>query len=138
MKFRYLLDPLFLVCVGLYVLNRFVLEALWPGTFFGSYVNDLICIPFCVPIMLWGLKLARLRPADEPPQWYEIIIPLILWAAAFEVWLPRLPHVGERFTSDPLDVAFYVAGTIIAAAVWGWAYRDRPTPHSPAHNASPD
>jgi hypothetical protein len=125
MKFRYLLDPLFLVCVGVYVLNRCVLEVWWPGTFFGSYVNDLICIPFCVPVMIGLLKVLGLRPGDAPPQIYEIIIPLNLWSLAFEVWLPRMAAVGDRFTADPLDVLFYVVGAIIAGAVWAWTYRNR-------------
>ena len=53
MRFRYLRDPLFLACVVVYFVNRFVLKAVWEAGFVHTHLNDLICVPFWVPIMLW-------------------------------------------------------------------------------------
>ena len=41
-------------------------------------LNDVICIPFWVPIMLFIMKKAGLRREDGPPTGSEILIPLIL------------------------------------------------------------
>ncbi len=118
MRFRYLRDPLFLVCFGLYFVNRWVLEIQIPDSFFGNHLNDLMCIPFCVPIMLFILRRLRLRPDDSPPHSHEIIVPLVLWAAIFEMWLPNITAFRGLATPDHLDVLCYTIGALIAGVVW--------------------
>ncbi len=122
MPFAYLRDPLFLGCVGLYFVNRLLFEPLWPGGWSQSYLNDLILIPFCVPIMLWGERKLGLRGHDGPPLGFEIILPLILWAAVFELILPALPLFRDRCTADPNDVLAYTLGALAAAAIWRRRY----------------
>ena len=128
MRFRYLLDPLFLVCLVLYFVNRWVLRSLMPGCFFGSHLNGLICIPFCVPIMLFILRQLRLRPDDSPPHSYEIIVPLLLWSLIFEIWLPTVAAFRGLATPDHRDVLCYTLGALVAAVVWKFLYgRRHPT-----------
>jgi len=135
MKFRYLLDPLFLICFGLYFLNRCVLEIQMPGSFFTNYLNDLICIPFCVPIMLFILRTLRLRSDDSPPHSYEIIVPLVLWAVAFEIWLPTITIFRGLASPDHRDVLCYTLGALFAGMVWKIQYRkQRPRRASMATN----
>ncbi len=118
MPFRYLRDPLFLACVLIYFINRWVFRVLWPGLFFSNHVNDLICIPFWLPILLFLARRLGLRRDDAPPRGYEILIPLILWSAVFEIWLPGVAFFEGLATADHLDVLAYVAGALVAAIVW--------------------
>lgn len=127
MPFKYLRDPLWQGCVLLYALNRCVLKPLLPRGFawgfFHSHLNDLICIPFWVPPMLWLMRLCGARTNDEPPRLHEIVIPLMLWAWIFEGLLPRSSAFGGVATADALDVLAYTAGAIAAHRFWRWRYR---------------
>ena len=84
MRFGYLRDPLFLVCVAAYFLNRFVFKAVWQTGFVHEHLNDLICIPFWVPIMLFAQRKLRLRRC---PDWrleasrFRITILSFCWCA---------------------------------------------------------
>jgi len=84
-RFRYLRDPLFLVCIVGYFLNRWVLKRTWDGGFLHEHFNDLICIPFWVPIMLWMQRRLGLRPRDDVPHAHEVVIPLLLWSVILTV-----------------------------------------------------
>lgn len=118
MPFRYLRDPLFLGCVALYGVNRFLLRPLWPVGFFGAYVNDLICMPLWVPVMLWVLRRTGLRTDDALPRGYEVLIPLLLWSAWFEVVLPQAPGFQDVAFADPADLLCYSLGGLVSAAYW--------------------
>jgi hypothetical protein len=125
MRFRYLKDPLFLFCVALYFTNRFVIKPYFPNSFSRDYLNDVICIPFWVPIMLFMMKAARLRKYDGPPTAAEIVIPLILWSWIFEAYLPFTSFFKGLATSDYKDILSYTIGACVAAAFWGFWYRQR-------------
>src|SRR5687768_1257485 len=92
MRFKYLKDPLFVACLILYVLNRVILKPYLPNWFSVGYLNDVICLPFWIPIMLLAMRKVGLRTSDDAPSAGELLIPLILWSWMFEVWLP-----GTRF-----------------------------------------
>ena len=79
-SFRYLKDPLFLVCLVAYVVNRWVVKPYAPNVVSRSYLNDAICIPFLVPVMLFGMRRAGLRGHDGPPTWYELVVLLVVWS----------------------------------------------------------
>lgn len=117
-KFRYLLDPLFLACVGSYVVNRLLIRPHCDIRFFHAWLNDLICIPFWVPIMLAGMRLTRLRRHDEPPTFLEIVIPLTLWSWWFELYLPNLVTVETPHYADPWDIVAYSLGALFAGCFW--------------------
>jgi len=124
MRFRYLADPLFIGCVILYFVNRFVIKRLVTGGFFHAYLNDLICIPFWVPIMLFFSRKAGLREYDGPPRADEILIPLILWSAWFKMFLPRIAYFSRLAVADYADVFFYTIGALAAWMLWEITYRD--------------
>jgi hypothetical protein len=117
-RFRYLRDPLFMFCVLLYFVNRLVLKPHLPNEFLHSYLNDLICIPFWVPIMLFLMRKTGLRTEDSAPRSYEILVPLIIWSVVFELILPRLDMFRGRSFSDPRDIVFYTLGALLAAVFW--------------------
>ncbi len=122
MRFCYLRDPLFLMCVTTYFVNRLVLKSLWKDGFVHEHLNDLICIPFWVPIMLYTQRRLGLRD-DAPPRPGELVIPLVLWSWVFEILLPAIDGLGGRFVADHLDVLFYTIGALGAAVFWRLWYR---------------
>jgi hypothetical protein len=96
-KFGYLKDPLFLVCFGAYFVNRLILKPLVVGGFLHDHFNDLICIPFWLPPMLWLMRTLHLRKHDAPPSIMEVAVPVVLWSVWFEGILPRYT---TRFVAD--------------------------------------
>ena len=131
MKFRYLTDPLFLAVVVLYFLNRYLFEPYLSCSFFSSYVNDLICIPFWVPIMVWAMRVTRARSHDLPPTPSEVLIPLLIWSLAFELIFPNVgPLVGRTF-ADPKDILCYAVGACCAVVFWRrWYIRQEEGPNT--------
>ena len=123
---RYLRDPLFLFCVGTYFVNRFVFKRIWKTGFVHEHLNDLICIPFWLPIMLFAQRKLDVRDNDDPPHASEIVIPLILWSWILELLLPAAGWFGDWCVSDYLDVVAYTVGALMAAMLWRWWYGWRP------------
>lgn len=125
MPFLYLRDPLFLLCVATYFVNRFVLKKVWDSGFVHEHLNDLICIPFWVPIMLFAQRRLGLRAGDESPRAGELVIPLLIWSWLFEIILPRTELMAGYCVADYLDIVYYAAGTLVAALFWRWWYAPR-------------
>jgi len=130
-RFRYLRDPLFLVCVAAYGLNRFAVRPLWPEfTFARSYLNDCLCIPFWLPGLLLACRKLRIRCHDDPPLPGEALGLLIAWSFWFEVLAPVLPPFRGRSIADPWDVVAYAWGAVGAMLFWHrralWRGKGRP------------
>jgi len=126
MRFRYLADPLFVFCVVLYFVNRFLIKRFVGEGFFHNHLNDLICIPFWVPIMVFLLHKSGLRKDDGPPRADEILIPLVMWSAIFELYLPHVTYFEHLATADHVDILFYTLGALGASVVWQLVYRGQP------------
>lgn len=127
MRFRYLRDPLFLACVLTYFVNRFILKSIWTTGFVHEYLNDVICIPFWVPLMLWTERRFGLRRHDGPPEAVEVIIPLVMWSWLFEFVLPRTELFSGYCVADHRDVLAYAAGALGAAVLWRLWYGEGPS-----------
>lgn len=121
-EFRYLRDPLFLACVALYFVNRFVIRRVVDSGFAHEHFNDLMCIPFWVPIMLWLQKSVGLRPVATVPSASEVFIPLVVWSLVFEFWLPTTIAFAAHSTADHRDIMWYAIGAMLAACWWRWWY----------------
>ena len=126
MPFRYLRDPLFLFCVLFYFVNRLMLKPHVHGGVLGAlihgYVNDLLCLPFWVPIMVWMMHKTGLRPSDAVPQAPEILVPLLLWSWFFKLALPNIGSAPHLAVSDSKDILCYTLGALVAALFWGRYY----------------
>jgi hypothetical protein len=124
-RYRYCADPVFLTALLLYLLNRLAFKPLALGhtVFFEYYGNDVLCIPFCLPPVLYVYRLLRLRPRDRYPTRFEVLTHLIVWSLFFE-WLGPVVLRGPfAWTiADPLDVVAYAVGAAVAGTFWGtWA-----------------
>jgi hypothetical protein len=123
MQFLYLRDPVFLFSLFAFWANRGLLQPLTKSGLFHTSLNDLICIPFWVPLMLWVMRRLHLRGHDGPPRWYEILTSLIWWSFVLEWWVPRSSPFRGLTVADPLDVVSYAVGALFAAMFWRWRYR---------------
>jgi len=124
-RFRYLRDPLFLVCLATYFLNRYVLKSIWQSGFVHEHLNDLICIPFWVPIMLFVQRQLGLRDGDHSPRPGELVIALFVWSWTFEIILPATALLGDACVADHLDGLCYAVGALGAGVFWRWWYGAR-------------
>lgn len=116
-KFRYLLDPLFLFAFALYIVNKLLLFSFnwWGSKFVNSYLNDFLLIPVLIPIILYVSKRLNCRKYSFPPMFVEIIIPLVIWSIAFEFIGPFYVKKG---ISDPFDVLAYCLGGFFSWLFW--------------------
>jgi len=117
-QFRYLRDPLFLLCVVGFLVNRLVLKPHFPNWISESYFNDLICIPLWVPLMLSGMRALGWRSHDGLPRPHEVAIPLVVWSFVFEIVLPNVSVVRTPAIADPIDILCYSLGALIASILW--------------------
>lgn len=111
-RFRYLAEPLFLISVGLYGLNRFWLKPVYGSTwpFLRSYWNDILFFPVMFPILLGLHRILGLRKHDKLPSWFETFFYLFLWSVLLEWIFPLLFHHGVR---DWKDVICYSVGMLV-------------------------
>ena len=126
--FRYCLDPVFLTAAALYVLNLLVFKPLARGHvhFFEYYGNSLLCIPVCLPPVLYVYRLLGLREPRSFPTRFEILSHLIVWSLFFK-WLGPVVIKGPFAwaAADPWDVLWYWVGAVIADGFWGvWERAD--------------
>ncbi len=115
-QFRYWRDPLFLLGVSLYALNRWLILPHVDSPFLHGYFNDCLLIPCALPLLLWIQRELGLRTHDEFPQLGEIVFHLVIWSMLFEIIGPRYFPV----TGDLRDILAYTAGGAIA---WLWWQR---------------
>ncbi len=123
MEFRYLKDPLFLAVVGVYLCNKALRISLGGTEFQNAYLNDLICVPFWVPVLLAVNKRLGLRSHDGPPEAYELLIPILVWSIAFEMVFPYSPTFGSHAVADPNDIPCYCLGGLASGIFWRFRYR---------------
>ena len=121
---------MFLVCFFAYWAHRWLAGIGMSNSLLRGHLNDVICIPFWLPMMLWANRKLRLRTHDRPPDSVEIVVPLMIWSALFEVVpLQQIWHIPT--VADPYDVFSYSIGALAAAVFWRWYY-DRPRSVLPA------
>jgi hypothetical protein len=114
-RFHYLLDPLFLIGCGLYVLNRWVVKPHVHAAFFHNWFNDGLLIPCALPPLLLLHRWFGWRKADLFPTFGEIAAHLVGWSILFE-WIG--PHIMHHTIGDPWDVVAYTVGAVLAFCWW--------------------
>jgi len=125
MRFLYLRDPLFIISFVLYWLNRWIIKPHSHSGFFHNHFNDLLCIPFFVPIIVFIARVCRVRDHNHAPQIHEILLPLFVWSLMFELILPQHPFWSQWVVGDPFDILCYCTGAFVASTWWRHQYRVR-------------
>lgn len=115
--FGYWRDPVFLVSLAVYVVNR---ELIKPNlhhysAFFHGHLNDSLFVPVALPIYLLVYRKIGLRPDDAPPRWWEIVLHVAVWSLFYKWFAPFALHRG---VADPVDVGCFLAGGVIAWLLW--------------------
>jgi hypothetical protein len=115
--FGYWRDPVFLICLAIYVINRALIKPSLHhySPFFHGHLDDTLTVPVALPLYLWVYRLIQLRPDDEPPRWWEVALHVALWDVFFEWFGPKVLHQG---VGDPLDNWSIAVGGIMAWALW--------------------
>ena len=120
---KLLLKPFFVLALGLYLINRFVLTLLGLSQYRVPYLNDALCLPVVLTVALWlqqklfpGSCRRRLNAA-------QVIFTVIYFAVFFEGILPAL---SNRYTRDYWDIMAYAAG----GAVYYFLINPNPQPNS--------
>ena len=116
--FRYFADPVCIACLIIYPINRFYLKPHHIGGWFThGYLNDVMCLPLFVPMILYVQRAVGLRDHDGYPRIWELFQHWAIFSIVFQAILPRFPKV---FTSagDPWDMLAYFAGGMIGYWIW--------------------
>jgi hypothetical protein len=119
-QFRYLADPVCIASLLIYVVNRFYLKPHHIGGLFTvGYLNDVLCLPLFMPMILRAQHMLGLRRHDDYPRLWEILQHWVIFSILFEVIIPRFPMQFDS-TADPWDVVAYLAGGLAAWVWWRW------------------
>lgn len=123
--FAYGRDPLCLIAIGLYALNRWVLKPALEVPFLESHFNDVLLIPAALPLVLWLQRRLKWRTHDQYPDTREIALHLFVWGLIAEV---AGPHLFDHATGDWRDLIAYTTGAIVSGLWWSRMSGIKPDP----------
>ena len=125
--FGYWRDPVFLICLATYVINRTLIKPNLHhySPLFHGHLNDTLTVPVALPIYLLAYRWIGFRPDDKPPRWWEVGLHLAVWIPFFKWFGPVVLHRGAY---DPIDDWCILAGGIVAWLLWQRAALMRTSP----------
>jgi hypothetical protein len=118
-RFGYWRDPLFLVCLAIYLVNRLLIKPNLHhySPLFHGHLDDTLTVPVALPVYLFVYRVIGFRPDDQPPRWWEVALHVAVWDVFFEWFGPLYLHHGVE---DPIDAACIAGGGVAAWAFWHW------------------
>jgi hypothetical protein len=123
LAFGYLADPVCIASLLIYAVNRWYLKPHHVGGWFThGYLNDVLCLPLFLPMILRVQRLIGVRKHDQFPSFWEMLQHWAIFSIVFEVIIPRFPNRFDS-TADPFDVLAYLAGGALAWIWWRWRGR---------------
>lgn len=103
--------------MAVYIVNRFVLKPHHIGGWLvHDYLNDLLCLPIFVPIILRFQRALGIRGHDSPPTLFEIVHNWVVFSILYEFVFPKISAFSS--VSDPWNSIAYLIGGIAAYAFW--------------------
>ncbi|HWB54714.1 MAG TPA: hypothetical protein VG722_10995 [Tepidisphaeraceae bacterium] len=119
--FRYIDDPICIVAMLVYLVNRCALKPEHIGGWLvHDYLNDLLCLPIFLPIILRLQSALGIRRHDLPPTLFELIHNWFIFSVLYYYVFPRL----SAFTSvaDLWNSVAYLVGGVAAFVCWQLLY----------------
>lgn len=107
---KLLLNPFFLLAIGLYLVNRFLLPVLDLTQYRVPYLNDILALPVVLTVTLWLQQKLFPRSCRLRLNAAQVVFAVIYFAVFFEGILPAL---SDRYTRDYWDMLAYAVGGII-------------------------
>ena len=126
-RFGYWRDPVFLICLAIYVINRTLIKPNlhYYSPLFHGHLNDTLTIPVALPIYLLVYRWIGFRPDDLPPRWWEVALHVAVWMVFFKWFGPVILRHG---VADPIDDWCMAGGGLIAWMLWQRGGRMRVQP----------
>jgi hypothetical protein len=118
---KLLLNPFFLLAIGLYLVNRFLLDLLDLSQYKVPYLNDMLCLPVVLTVALWLQQKLFSRSCRRRLNKAQVIFSVIYFAIFFEGILPAF---SDRYTRDYWDIAAYAVGGVL----YYFLFNPRPKP----------
>ncbi len=118
-RFGYARDPIFLAALAAYLANRLLIKPHLRhySPFFDGHFDDCLLVPVMLPIFLFVYRRLGLRPDDAPPRFWEMAWNVLVWSVFFKWFGPVVLH---RSVVDPVDVACYAGGGVMAWLLWNF------------------
>ena len=105
----------------IYVLNRFVLKPQHIGGWLvHDYLNDLLCLPIFLPIILRLQSVLGIRRHHLPPTMLELMHNWLVFSVLYYFVFPRSPWFASM--ADPWNSVAYLFGGVVAYLFWRWFY----------------
>ena len=116
-EFGYWRDPVFLVSLVIYIVNRMLIKPHLHhySPLFHGHLNDTLTVPVALPIYLLAYRWIGFRPDDRPPRWWEVGLHVAVWIVFFKWFGPVVLHQGVY---DLIDDGCIAGGGLLAWALW--------------------
>lgn len=95
----------------LYFIVKYV-QPFIDNTFIDGYFTDLLFVPAMSLFALIGVRFIKRDNTITIPM-HLILLQTILVGIYFELYLPTQEAITGNYTSDPIDVIFYLNGAVI-------------------------
>ena len=104
-------SPVFIICCILFVLHQILQKVLGLSLpFFDLYLDSLLAMPIILSFLLLEKQILFRKGANYRLTVLEVIMATFFISLVSE-WL--FPKLSDRFTTDWIDVALYIAGALI-------------------------
>ena len=122
--FRYVDDPICIASMFIYVLNRYVLKPHHVGGWLvHDYLNDLLCLPIFLPVILRFQSALGIRRHHGPPTLFEVFHNWAIFSVLYYFVFPRLSAFSSA--ADPWNSVAYLIGGLASYGLWKYLYRGK-------------
>ena len=115
------------MCVAsliVYPINRFYLKPHHIGGWFThGYLNDVLCLPLFVPMILYVQYVLGVRKHRDFPRLWEVFQSFLAFTLVFQFITPRFPKTFIT-AGDHYDIIAYFAGGLVACIYWSRVARE--------------
>lgn len=113
--------------MAIYLLNRFILKPHHIGGWLvHDYLNDLLCLPIFLPIILRLQSAWGIRRHHAPPTLFELLHNWAIFSVLYYYVFPNLSAFSS--VADPWNSVAYLIGGTAAYIAWRFLYPSKSKP----------